>query len=86
METNKDRLKKLLDCFELVFVDAKNAVLKNGWYLWRNSTNWPIEEYKFVQICNNEMTDEEPEDSWGLKWLSVQVKPYGQLAGPILEI
>jgi hypothetical protein len=61
----------------------------DGWYVWRNSPTWPINEYKCIEVCNPTgkepiMVDSEPADSHGMIWHVVECKPYGEFHGPIL--
>lgn len=56
----------------------------DGWYIWRNSPDWPQHEYKCIEIANGMMVDSEPGDSDGANWQVVECTPYGEFYGPIL--
>lgn len=78
------KLDQFVSALGLEFEDAKGNTFEEGWYLWRNSPDWPKLDYKIVEVSGDEMRDEEPMDSYGARWESVWCKCYGQLAGPII--
>ncbi len=75
-----DRLVKVLG---LKFVPAKDVV-EDGWYVWRNSPDWPIEDHTVFELANGLLCEPQPADSYGAVWEMVENEPYGELAGPII--
>lgn len=57
----------------------------DGWYIWRNSPDWPKDCYKCIEIANGIMIDTIPGDSYGTYEILEECKPYGQFKGPILN-
>jgi len=86
-EKNDQRCKRLLDrlvsALGLTFIPAE-TVTEEGWYVWRNNADWPIDSYAIFEIADGEMAEPEPADSYGAAWEINWVKPYGELAGPII--
>ena len=88
-EINNARCHHLLDkiilALELEFAHVdKDSNLEDGWYIWRNSPDWPIDEYAVFEVSDGTMSEPEPTDSYGAAWEIGDVVPYGELAGPIL--
>lgn len=86
-EKNNQRCKRLLDrlviALELKFVPAQE-VTEDGWYIWRNSPDWPIDSYAIFEFAEGEIHEPEPADSYGAVWEMHWINPYGELAGPII--
>ena len=57
----------------------------DGWYLWRNNKDWPQEEYRFVEVCDGTMIDEQVKDKFGSEWMVVECEPYGEFCGPLMN-
>ena len=56
----------------------------DGWYLWRLKDDWPVMDYRVLEVAGGSMIDTEPVDEHGGEWLVCEEKPYGQFFGPIL--
>jgi hypothetical protein len=56
----------------------------DGWYLWRNSPEWPESDYRLIEIANGVMMDQAPSSSMGHPIIVDECKPYGEFIGPIL--
>lgn len=80
----RKKIDRLMDALDLTFVPA-SVVLVDGWYLWRNQKGWAAEDYAFKEFCEGEMTDIENACEYGILQEQVWCKPYGELAGPIID-
>jgi len=76
-------LDRLVSALHLEFVPAK-LVTDEGWYVWRNSPDWPIDEYAVFEVVDGEMRIPKPADSYGAIWEMNWIKAHGELAGPII--
>lgn len=86
-EKNDQRCQRLLDRLVIALgleFEATSEGLEDGWYVWRNSPDWPVYEYKIFEVADGEMCEPEPADSYGAVWEMTETKPHGELAGPIL--
>jgi len=79
----QELLDKLMTGLDLEFKDATGEE-EDGWYVWRNREDWPVDEYQIFEIADGMMDEPEPYDSYGALFCMQECKPYGQLAGPIL--
>ncbi len=86
-EKNDQHCQHLLDrlvcALGLEFKPATNDI-EDGWYVWRNSPDWPVSEYAVFEIADGSMCVPEPADSYGTVDEMREVDPFGELAGPIL--
>jgi hypothetical protein len=57
----------------------------NGWYLWRNSPEWSVSEYRIIEIANGVMMDQAPGSSMGHPIIVDECKPYGEFKGPLMS-
>lgn len=86
-EQNDQRCKRLLDRLVIALgleFKAPTEDLEDGWYVWRNNSDWPIDSYAIFEVADGSMIEPEPADSYGAVWEMTEGKPYGELAGPIL--
>ena len=80
---------RLATALDLKFVPAED-VTEDGWYIWRANANWPISAYDIYELTNGEMQEpvkmpaRSSNDNYSAVWVITGVKPYGELAGPIL--
>jgi len=86
-EKNAQRCKRLLDrllsALNLEFREPWPD-MEDGWYVWRNSPDWPIDSYAVFEVIDGMMHEPEPADSYGAVWEMGENKAYGELAGPII--
>ena len=75
---------KLLSSLDLLFESPdENVPLQDGWYVWRNNSSWDIDSYEMVEVVDNRMSVP-AYDSYGVVIGTDEVKPYGEIAGPII--
>jgi len=76
----------VINARNLVWFDPKdNPDLEDGWYVWRNSPDWPRHEYEIYQIAGGQMFEPQPMDIYGARWEIIPCPLYGELAGPIFK-
>lgn len=80
----QELIDKLLSALGLEFKPAKDCDFIDGWYMWRNSPDWPVDSYAVYEVVENMILEPEPADSYGSAWEMSEHKAYGELAGPLL--
>ncbi len=76
-------LDRLVDALGIEFKPATGD-LPDGWYVWRNSPDWPIDEYAVFELAGGKTIEPVPVDSSGAVSEMCEFDPSGELAGPIL--